>query len=82
MNGFKLRISDVGSNCSTNCATITYYYYVRIIIRKTFVGFKIVLLTDFIFKLHCLYITYWQHILKQFQLNINQTAVVWRSRSN
>ena len=33
-----------------------------------------VLLTDFIFEYHRLYITYWRHKLKQFQLNINH----WR----
>ena len=36
-----------------------------------FVLFKSVLLTDFIIKYHCLYITYWQRKLKPIHLNIN-----------
>ena len=38
-----------------NVIKIWHFYYVNIIIRKTFVQFKSVLLTDFILKLHLLY---------------------------
>ena len=42
--------------------------------KKDVRSIKSVLLTDFISKRHRIYITYWQHKLKQFQLNINHCS--------
>ena len=38
---------------------------------NTFVRFKSLLLTDFIFKMHCLYVKYWQSESIQLQRKIN-----------